>query len=171
VVTQTVTGLVYEDNNADGLFNAGDTPLAGVQVKITASNGGVYLVTTDVNGQFSQAVPAGATTVDVVDSTLPAGSVLTSDAHNQGSDPTVVNVPAGGTATDNTGYTSAPPTAVSLAYFRAQSVGTNQVLLEWRTLVEFDALGFYVERQGAAGWERVTQQIIPALGQDLKPHI
>ncbi|MFO1430472.1 MAG: SdrD B-like domain-containing protein [Candidatus Competibacteraceae bacterium] len=107
--TGTVQGTIYTDTNGNGQYDAGiDTPLPGVQVKITASNGGIYTVTTDTNGFFSQVVPPGNTTVDVNDATLPAGSVLTSNAFGQGNDPTVVNVPANGIATDNTGYVNSP---------------------------------------------------------------
>src|SRR6185503_2022056 len=49
----------------------------------------------------------GITIVDVVTSDLdfPPDLNLTTDANNEGSDPTAVLVPNGGSATDNTGYT------------------------------------------------------------------
>jgi hypothetical protein len=50
-------------------------------------------------------VPAGDTTVDVDDRDLPPGVTLTDDTYGEGSDPTTVTVPAGYSATDNTGYT------------------------------------------------------------------
>jgi len=104
VGTGVVNGTIYRDNNNDGLFNLGDLALPNVEVRITDSQGHVYTVTTDSNGFFQQPVPAGTTTVDVVDSTLPVGGVLTTNANGQGSDPTEVYVPANGSATDNTGY-------------------------------------------------------------------
>ena len=110
---QTVTGKVYEDVNGNGVYDSGtDTPQVGAKVVITASNGGVTTVTTDANGDFSQAVPPGATTVNVDETTLSITSpTLTTNASNQGSDPTVVNVPASGTGVDNTGYVG--PTSVT----------------------------------------------------------
>lgn len=100
----TVSGRVYLDNDGSGTFNAGDTVLPNVAITITDSLGNTHTVTTNGSGQFLWPVPPGATTVDVVDSTLPVGATLTTDSNNEGSDPTVVNVPAGGTAGDNTGY-------------------------------------------------------------------
>ncbi|MCP4542818.1 MAG: DUF2341 domain-containing protein [Chloroflexi bacterium] len=100
--TGTVNGTVYLDEDGDGAYTPGtDTPLAGVQVVITDTDGGTYVVTTGADGSYAQTVPAGSTTVDVNDATLPPGSVLDSGS----SDPTTVIVTDGGTATDDTGYT------------------------------------------------------------------
>lgn len=98
-----VTGVVYTDENGDGIYTVGtDTPLDNITVIITDSNGVTYTVVTNNNGAYTQTVPAGNTTVDIdnTDSDLPAGVVLTGGS----SDPTTVNVPGGGTARDDTGY-------------------------------------------------------------------
>ena len=98
-----VDGTVYMDDNGDGVYNpADDTPLPNVTVIITASNGITQAVQTDANGYFSRTVPAGNTIVDVddTDPDLTADSVLTAGS----TDPTTVNVPGGGSATDDTGY-------------------------------------------------------------------
>lgn len=98
-----VDGTVYMDENGDGAYTVGtDTPLPDVTLVITDSNGVTYTVTTDSDGYFSQIVPVGNTTVDIdnSDGDLPANLVLTGGS----SDPTTVNVPGGGVATDNTGY-------------------------------------------------------------------
>lgn len=97
----TVEGTVYTDENGDGVYTPGtDTPLSSVSVVITDSTGVTYTVTTNASGYFNQIVPAGNTTVDVNDTDLPAGVVLTTGS----TDPTTVAVPGGGVATDNTGY-------------------------------------------------------------------
>ncbi len=96
-----VDGTIYIDEDGDGVYTPGvDTPLPGVDVVITASDGLTYSVTTDASGYFSQTVPPGATTVDVDEDDLPAGVVLTTGS----TDPTTVFVPPDGTATDDTGY-------------------------------------------------------------------
>ena len=98
-----VDGTVYMDENGDGAYTVGtDTPLPDVTVMITDSNGVTYTLITASDGYFSQIVPAGDTDVDIdnSDGDLPANVVLTGGS----SDPTTVNVPGGGTATDNTGY-------------------------------------------------------------------
>jgi hypothetical protein len=99
----TVSGHVYEDTNGNGTQEAGEPDLPGVDVVITDSAGNTQTVTTDVDGDYSATVPAGATTIDIVDATLPAGVTQT-----QGTDPTTVTVPSGGTASDIDGYQ--PPT-------------------------------------------------------------
>ena len=67
----------------------------------------VQSVVTDAEGFFSLVVTNGLTKVAVVtsDPDFPANLNLTTDANNEGSDPTVVLVPNGGAATDNTGFT------------------------------------------------------------------
>ncbi len=70
-------------------------------------------IRTDIGGVFSTTVPAGWTTVDVDHRTLGVyRPYLTADSWNEGSDPTIVMVTAGGAATDNTGYTSGGPVKV-----------------------------------------------------------
>jgi hypothetical protein len=67
-------------------------------------------------------------------------------------------------------FTQAPPTAVGLAYFDAVPVGEGEVRLGWGTLVEYDVIGFQVDRwPGKGDWERVTPQIIPATGWGQQP--
>jgi hypothetical protein len=67
------------------------------------------------------------------------------------------------------GFREAPPTAASLDYFRATQ-SESGVRLNWRTLVEVEVLGFHLERENAAGlWQRLTIQVIPATGGDVRP--
>ena len=63
----------------------------GVDVVITDSQGGTQTVTTDANGDYSATVPAGSTTADVDESTLPVGV----DVQTAGVDSSTVIVPAG----------------------------------------------------------------------------
>ncbi len=97
-----VQGVVYIDRDGDGPYTPGiDTPLAGITVIVTDSLGAPHVLSTDINGTYSSTVPSGLATVDVNDDQLPAGASLTTGS----TDPTIVTVPAGGVATDNTGYT------------------------------------------------------------------
>jgi hypothetical protein len=102
-----VNEVVYKDANGDGLYRAGtDLPIANVPVVITKSDSTQVTVTTDANGYFQAVVPAGSTTVNVQQGNVnfPAGYVLTTDAHDQGTNPTTVTVPNQGVASDDTGY-------------------------------------------------------------------
>jgi uncharacterized repeat protein (TIGR01451 family) len=90
--TGTVTGTVFNDANGNGSQDGGETGIAGVTVSVTvgavARSG-----TTDASGGWAAgAVPPGTATVDVDDTTLPAGLVRTA-----GADPTSVAVTAGAT--------------------------------------------------------------------------
>src|SRR3989442_248187 len=82
-------------------------PIGNVTVSITDANGAVHLVETDAGGFYNLEVTNGVTTVnvDTTDPDFPANLILTTDAHNQGSNPTTTFVPARGAAEDNTGYT------------------------------------------------------------------
>ena len=66
---------------------------------ITDSSGTSQTITTGSTGMYMVTAPAGPAVTDIVESTLPSGSVQTA-----GNDPTTVNVPADGTATDSDGF-------------------------------------------------------------------
>ena len=87
----TITGHVFEDTDGNGVQEAGEPDLAGVDVTITDSQSGTQTVTTDASGNYSATVPDGNTSADV---TVPIGTILTT-----GNDPQAVAVPQGGTGT------------------------------------------------------------------------
>ena len=95
----TLSGHIYEDLNGNGIQEIGEPGLSGVDVVITDSQGAEQTVTTDANGDYSATLAAGDATVDVDDATLPVGS-----SQSEGTDPTTVTVPAGGTGRDIDGY-------------------------------------------------------------------
>ncbi|KAG1694868.1 Serine-aspartate repeat-containing protein D [Nymphon striatum] len=94
-----VIGVIYNDTNGNGTQDASEPGISGVQVVITDSEGNSQTVTTDTDGTYGATVPAGSTSIDIVNSTLPVGSTQT-----EGTDPTVVTVPANGFATDRDGF-------------------------------------------------------------------
>jgi uncharacterized protein (DUF2141 family) len=119
--TGTIDGLVFEDKNKNGVKDPGEPGIAGVEIKITGQRE-VLVVTTDSNGGYWATVTAGQATIDIDKSTLPDGATQT-----LGTDPTTVNVPLDGVATDLDGFyiltasptqqptpspTPLPPTAV-----------------------------------------------------------
>ena len=96
----TVEGHVYNDLNGNGMQDAGEPDLAGVEILVTDVNGDTQTVTTDANGDYSVSVPTGDTVIDIDETTLPAGSVQT-----EGTDPTTVTAVAGDTVTEeDNGY-------------------------------------------------------------------
>ena len=85
-----LSGHIYEDTDGSGVQNGAEPDLAGVDVVVTDSQGGVVTVTTDANGDWTaSALPVGTATVDIDDSTLPVGLSQT-----EGADPNDVTVVA-----------------------------------------------------------------------------
>jgi hypothetical protein len=69
-----ISGLIFEDLDGNGVQDLGENGLPGIPVKITDSTGKVFNLVTDPTGAYSQAVPAGSTTIEVV---TPGGTLLT----------------------------------------------------------------------------------------------
>ncbi|WP_206052172.1 T9SS type B sorting domain-containing protein, partial [Nonlabens xiamenensis] len=98
----TVSGVVFNDANGNGVQDPGEAGLGGVSVDIVDSNGNPQTVVTAADGSWTAQVPAGDTDIDVDETTLPAGSALTT----VGSDPETVTVVAGtDTPSTDDGYT------------------------------------------------------------------
>jgi alkaline phosphatase len=95
-----VTGHLFQDTNGNGGQDPGEPDLIDVTIVITGSLGATQTVTTDNSGVYSATVSMGKTTLDVDDSTLPAGYVLTT-----ANDPQTVTVTACHiTGSDDVGY-------------------------------------------------------------------
>ena len=85
----SVSGVVFADTNGNGAQDSGELGLSGVSVTV-----GSQTVVTDASGVYTASgVPAGSVSVDVVEASLPAGSVQTA-----GADPSSVTVSGGATA-------------------------------------------------------------------------
>src|SRR6185295_18260211 len=100
--TGQVIGIVYLDLNTNGVFDVFDSPLLGLSVAITETNGVPVLVHTSPSGFYSLIVAPGLTVVNVVtnDAAFPAGATVTVGTTN----PTTLNVTDGGTARDDNGF-------------------------------------------------------------------
>ncbi len=93
-----INGVIFRDENGNGVRDPGETPIPNARVEITPAGGGAPVtVVTDANGVFDTAtlatpgVPAGTYIVNIDDTSLPA------DYRNQtaGTDPTNVTVGIG----------------------------------------------------------------------------
>lgn len=109
--TGGLTGRVFIDSNGDGVQGPGEPGIPGVSVVVTDSAGNPHVVVTDSNGNWTATgLPPGNATVDVVNATLPPGT-LTQTA---GTDPNAVNVVAGVTSNGGVdGYQPPPPVGVT----------------------------------------------------------
>lgn len=104
--TGEAIGIVYLDRNTNGVFDVADSPLVGVSVAITDTNGSTTIVVTDPSGFYNLTVDAGLTVVNVLtnDPAFPTGSTVTVGTTN----PTTLNVPDGGAARDDNGFRLLP---------------------------------------------------------------
>ncbi len=78
----TIGDLVWDDVNSDGIKDAGESGLSGVDVRLRSGtcDGGAILQTQTTNGTGNYiftALAAGAYCVDIDEATLPAGASLT----------------------------------------------------------------------------------------------
>jgi len=120
----TVTGHLYIDSNGDGVQQATEPDLVGVDVVITDANGFQQVVTTNGDGDYLAQVPPGTTTanVDETDPQFPLNHIQT-----QGTDPSTVTAVAGASVSAGIdGY--APAGSIGdLVFFDSAASGTTGV--------------------------------------------
>ncbi|NNC74963.1 MAG: DUF11 domain-containing protein, partial [Acidimicrobiia bacterium] len=136
----TMTGLVFVDDDGDGVQGPGEVPLAGVTVIVTDGSGVPVPIVTDADGIYSAGVVPGPVTIDVDDPTVPADHALTT-----ANDPQVVVAVAAQVVTaPDVGYQ--PPT-VDISLTKVSSEGNVQAgdQAEWILTIAnagtVDALG------------------------------
>ncbi|NNC94369.1 MAG: hypothetical protein HKN92_02325, partial [Chitinophagales bacterium] len=88
----SIGDYVWCDDNGDGVQDSNEPPIAGVIIQLLDASGNVIATdTTDANGFYLfDSLPSGTYTVNVVDSSVPNGKVLTTN-----NDPTTVNLGQG----------------------------------------------------------------------------
>ncbi|MBT8440150.1 MAG: DUF11 domain-containing protein, partial [Gammaproteobacteria bacterium] len=92
----TLIGHIYEDINGNGVQDAGEPDLVGVDVIVTDSEGNTQTVTTNADGNWiAEDLPPGDAIIDIDDNTLPTGSTLATLVQTEGADPNTVVVVAG----------------------------------------------------------------------------
>ena len=105
-----VNGHLFDDVDGNGVQDAGEADLAGIDVIITDSNGDQQTVTTDADGDYQAYLPPGATTLDVDDTTLPPNAFITT-----ANDPQTVTVNAGAfTDSTDVGYQFGIPSRMKM---------------------------------------------------------
>ncbi len=67
---QSFVGYVFKDSNGNKFFDDGEVGLKNIKVIVKDSQGGVQTVTTDSKGKYTAAVPLGAITIQVDESSL-----------------------------------------------------------------------------------------------------
>jgi hypothetical protein len=118
-----VAGVLFQDNDGDGIQDPNEPPLAGVKIVITDSDGATQTVTTNSVGRYTAVVRAGDVTSNIDESTLPPGAV----SQTAGSGLTTINVPVGGTATEQDGFRIADVANGLVSGFVFQDINGNGV--------------------------------------------
>ncbi len=72
-----IEGVVFGDFDGDGIRDAGEPGLSGIDLLVTDADGAVTVVTTAVDGSYSVAVVPGAASIEVDPATVPDGAELT----------------------------------------------------------------------------------------------
>src|SRR5690606_18174775 len=109
----SVSGVVFNDANGNGVQDGSETGIPNITVVVTGPSG-TFTLTTDSDGNYSQTglIPGDYDVdVDTSDPDLPTDAVLTT-----GNDPATVTVPSGGNATADFGF-QVPPGSVSGVVF------------------------------------------------------
>ncbi|WP_299611098.1 SdrD B-like domain-containing protein, partial [uncultured Aquimarina sp.] len=88
----TISGLVYNDADGNGVQGGGESGIGSVTIVITDVNGNTQTIQTNPDGTYTATLPPGNATIDVLDSDtdLPTNAVQT-----EGDDPTSITVVAG----------------------------------------------------------------------------
>ncbi len=143
------------------VLNWSDSPSVGTQHDVTN-----YLVQVSLDADFTQIVleqstPDAASEVPVSSGLFQGGTqyywrVRASDDGGM----------TWGTWSSAWTFTTHESFAVELASFRAAWQGANRVVVEWVTASETDAYGFHLlrARDGSGEYNRVTAELIPAVG-------
>jgi len=84
-----LTGIVYEDQNNNGVQDSGEPGIADVEIQIEESDGSITVLSTDTSGQWSATVSIGNTTstINTDDPNFPESAIQT-----QGTNPTTTFV-------------------------------------------------------------------------------
>jgi len=173
--SRTVSGTIWDDPDADGIIDGGESMLAGVTLEVRRNCPApctlVTTVTTDASGSYSVAglVSDNSYTVYITD----INSVLT------GYNPTFeydvgilgpfdnqapVDLTSGDVLNVNFGFKKPIPTLVTLSDFSAYE-DSGKVVVEWATASEHDTAGFYLYRldENKGDYIRLNHRLLPAL--------
>jgi uncharacterized repeat protein (TIGR01451 family)/fimbrial isopeptide formation D2 family protein len=172
----SLSGVAWLDADRSGVREAGETLLAGLRVRLFASNGALLAQTvTDENGawRFTNLV-AGTYYVDVEPpaNTEPTnadvGSDRTIDSNIDQYGRSMLVVLAAGDNVEHVdaGWAPQSPTAITLDSFRVMAEGTGARIV-WRTLTEVGSLSFRVLRSRSGQLQdavAVNETPVPAVG-------
>jgi protocatechuate 3,4-dioxygenase beta subunit len=173
----SVGSLVWLDRDLDGIREADEPGIGGIEVRLLRSDGTVVATqTTDANGYFMFTdVEPGEYRIAF---SVPSGYYVSpfqrgndrsidSDADPAtGLTPIFTLTPGQIDPTWFMGLSPISPTAIQLTRFSAER-GAQSVVVRWETAAEYGTRGFYLERSATGSRSdavRITDRLIPARG-------
>jgi Predicted outer membrane protein len=172
-----VGSLVWLDRDLDGIREADEPGIGGIEVRLLRSDGTVVATqTTDANGYFmftdvepgeyriAFSVPSGYYV-----SPFRQGNDRSTDSDADpatGLTPIFTLTPGQIDPTWFMGLSPISPTAIQLTRFSAER-GAQGVVVRWETAAEYGTRGFYLERSATGSRSdavRITDRLIPARG-------
>jgi uncharacterized repeat protein (TIGR01451 family)/fimbrial isopeptide formation D2 family protein len=172
-----VGSLVWLDRDLDGIREADEPGIGGIEVRLLRSDGTVVATqTTDANGSFMFTdVEPGEYRIAF---SVPSGYYVS--PFRQGNDtgidsdadpvtgltPIFTLTPGQIDPTWFMGLSPISPTAIQLTRFSAER-GAQGIVVRWETAAEYGTRGFYLERSATGSRSdavRITDRLIPAKG-------
>ncbi|MFN8489124.1 MAG: SdrD B-like domain-containing protein [Caldilineaceae bacterium] len=168
-----IGNYVWKDNNADGLQDATDTPLAGVTVGLYQSNGNLVMC---VQNQMGDYLDTGASTTDSAGSFNWAGQAWTftsAGITTVGNPGNTVYVNGNGTATravDLSVFGSYPVLSYDFAYLNTTTAYSHTVEYSTDSGVTWQPLANHTSNSGVTTWQS-TSYVLPTLSANARIRI
>ena len=173
----SVGSLVWLDRDLDGIHEADEPGIGGIEVRLLRSDGTLVATrTTDANGyyMFTDVEPGEYR----IAFSIPSGYYVSpqrqgNDPGNDsdadpvtGQTPIFTLTPGQIDPTWYLGLSPISPTAIQLTRFSAER-DANAVVIRWETAAEYGTRGFHIERSASGSRSdavRITDRLIPATG-------
>ncbi|MEW6486261.1 MAG: SdrD B-like domain-containing protein, partial [Pseudomonadota bacterium] len=161
-----ISGTLWEDDDADGVIDAGENGLEGVTIDLLDGSTVVASTSTDSNGDYSFSGLTPITYTVRITDTL---GVLSGYETTYEFDPPFdgegdADLSGGDETGADFGYREPVVTLIILSSFRAYE-DRGRVVIEWTTSSEVDTAGFYLLRldKPTGEYTRINSKLLPAL--------
>ena len=163
---RSVSGTIWEDDNADGVVDAEERRFEGVTIEVLDGATIIETVSTDVNGNYTfSGLTTKTYTVRITDSFgVLAGYTDVYENDGVMDSQAVLNLTGSSLSNIRFGFQLPAVTLVTLSSFRAyEDNGRNRI--EWSTSFQRNTAGFYLLRlnEGTDAYTQINRHILPAL--------
>jgi uncharacterized repeat protein (TIGR01451 family) len=165
---RSISGTLWEDNNADGIIDAGENGFEGVTVELLDGSTVVASTSTDSNGDYSF---SGLTPITYTVRITDTFGVLSGyeatyefDTFPPFDGEASADLSGGDLTGADFGYNKPDVTLATISSFRAYE-DKGRVVIEWTTSSEIDTAGFYLFRldEPTGNYTKINNNLLPAL--------